>query len=84
MRLLTLLIVASTSTILGGCSPDSDPLVGDFDVQLSGGYLLVRTNVDDVEVVHMRETLHHKGVPAKVVEIAWNADFILANTARRT
>jgi Protein of unknown function (DUF3997) len=63
------------SMFLGACS--LDPNMGDFDLALINGYYLVRTSPDSVEILHMDDS-RHLGVPAKVVEIAWNEHFILA------
>jgi hypothetical protein len=69
------LTVISGLLLLSACSPD--PMMGDFDLPLIGGYSLVRESPDSVEVLHMRDS-DHLGVSAKVVEIAWNERFILA------
>jgi len=71
-RLATSLFLAS---LLIGCS--KDPLVGDFEVQLTNGFRVVRFDVDDVEVICF-EPVVRECVPAKVVEIGWNSNFIAA------
>lgn len=60
---------------MGSCS--RDPLMGDFDRPLTAGYHLISTSGNQIEVTHMEDS-RYLGVPAKVVEIAWNDRFILA------
>jgi len=62
--------------LLAGCSPKSDPLVGDYDHLLTAGYYIVCTSPDDVQVLHLIGG-SWAAIPAKVTEIAWNDNFIL-------
>jgi len=61
--------------LLGGCT--KDPLIGDYEVPLISKYRLIRTSADDVEVVFITTEVR-RCVPAKVVGIAWNTNFIIA------
>jgi Protein of unknown function (DUF3997) len=72
---LFLLMVICTVTLLSSCS--KDPLIGDWDVQLTGGYRLIRLDEDDVEVAYVTKQFH-RCIPAKVVEIGWNKNVIAA------
>jgi len=69
--------IVAELALLALCGCSDDPLIGDFDIKLIGDYRLIRTSVDMVNVVHMKD-LHRSGIPAKVVELAWNRDFIAA------
>ena len=71
-RCLGVLIIA---VLFCGCS--RDPLLGDFDMALTGGYRLRRESSDVIEVYHV-SGMSELRVPAKVVQIAWNARAILA------
>ncbi|HVM62110.1 MAG TPA: DUF3997 domain-containing protein [Verrucomicrobiae bacterium] len=64
-----------TSALLSSCG--RDPLVGDYEIPLVGGYRVLRTNADDVEVVSMDKKFH-SCIPPKVVGIAWDNKFIVA------
>ena len=60
--------------LLCGCS--REPLLGDFERPLTGGFRLRRESSDVVEVYHDPSTENLR-VPGKVVEIAWNERVIL-------
>jgi hypothetical protein len=70
-----LIVAAGFLWLECGCSPD--PMMGDFDLSLAGGYRLERESPDSVDIYH--ETAGQEiGVPAKVIEVACNERFILA------
>jgi hypothetical protein len=75
MNLLNILVIIGSLALLNGCS--KDPLVQDFDVPLVQGYHLISTDVDDVEVA-MLHPRFSSCIPAKVVEVGWNTNFIVA------
>lgn len=61
--------------ILQGCAG-----AGDYDIQLPGQFSVVRTSAHQV-TISPKESSHSWGspvVPAKVVQVAWNEDYILA------
>jgi hypothetical protein len=75
MNKLLLLSITAGLLYLGSCSPD--PMMGDFDLKLIGGYRLARESRDSVEVYHESDP-KCLGVPRKVVQIALNNRLILA------
>lgn len=64
---LTLLLVTS-------CGIDSGS--GDYEYSLPNGYFVFATSTHQVSILH--KDLAFLEVPAKVVEIGWNEQFILA------
>jgi hypothetical protein len=75
MKRVWCLTIAAGLLAAHGCSVDSS--MGDFVLPLTGGYHLVRTSESEVTVMNLAYTSGPE-VPAKVVEIAWNNNFILA------
>jgi hypothetical protein len=75
MKTRKLLSTACMIMFMGGCS--EDPLIGDYDVPITGKYRLVRTSADEVQIGFIA-TEFRGCVPAKVVGIAWNTNFIVA------
>ena len=74
MRRLVWILCCATAWMFG-CS--KDPLVSDFEMPLTNGYYLIQTAPDLTEV-YQQEIGSRVGIPAKVVEIAWNEELILA------
>lgn len=73
--ILKCLLIISLSMILYGCAG-----AGDFDIDLSGGYSLIRSSAHMV-TINKRESEAIWGeaiIPAKVIELAWNDNYILA------
>jgi hypothetical protein len=77
MKSRKLLTAVCIGALLGGCTKDPDPLIGDYDVPLTGKYRLIRTSADEVEVAFIATEVR-RCIPAKVVGIAWNTNFIVA------
>lgn len=63
------LLIVILSLTLYGCAG-----LADFEIDLSGGYQLVRSSADYVYVYSGSSTV----IPKKVIEIAWDDDYILA------
>lgn len=75
MKFLVLLVTFCIVALMCSCS--KDPLVADYDVQLTADYRLIRLNEDDVEVARVDKELH-LCIPAKVVQIGWESNMIVA------
>lgn len=56
-------------------------MMGDFEVKLTGGYRLERESPHKIDVYHQSGG-KEVGIPAKVVEIAWNERFHFGKATR--
>ncbi|MBD8501227.1 DUF3997 domain-containing protein [Paenibacillus arenosi] len=77
MKLLYLLMFLVTFSILQGCI---GPGISDFEIKLSGGYSVLRTEPNRV-IISLQEADDIFGSPVvgtKVVQVGWNEDYIVA------
>jgi hypothetical protein len=64
--------------LLTSCGRAPGPGSQDFDYDLTGGYVLIRTSADHIEVRPEISDATTPVIRTKVVEVAWDKKFILA------
>lgn len=74
-KLLIPIVIVLVGLTLFGCAG-----AGDYDIELSGGYSLIRSSAHQVTInKRQSETSWESAViPTKIVEIAWDDKYILA------
>ena len=76
----TLLLLALTLLLMTGCAPFGfGPGLADYSYHLAGDYELNRLSANDIKVmVNTESNVPGNMIPSKVVKIAWNDTYIIA------